>query len=135
MSDHKSIKPRLNDICELLGVDLGYRPEKITIHVYQGANEAGHQWNSFHRATSTLDIDKVVIVYCNIKMVKDNRWNPKDLIDWLLDCDVHFIITYPSRIRATMLEYGRLISPSSAIVSSLWISEWAAPCMSNLDSK
>ena len=65
MSDHKSIKPRLNDICELLGVDLGYRPEKITIHVYQGANEAGHQWNSFHRATSTLD-------YCNIKMVKDN---------------------------------------------------------------
>jgi hypothetical protein len=71
MSDHKSIKPRLNDICELLGVDLGYRPEKITIHVYQGANEAGHQWNSFHRATSTLDIDKVVIVYCNIKMVKD----------------------------------------------------------------
>jgi hypothetical protein len=36
----------LNDICELLGVDLGYRPEKITIHVYQGANEAGHQWNS-----------------------------------------------------------------------------------------
>ena len=77
MSDHKSIKPRLNDICELLGVDLGYRPEKITIHVYQGANEAGHQWNSFHRATSTLDIDKVV----NIKMVKKNRWNLKDLID------------------------------------------------------
>ena len=88
MSDHKFIKPRLNDICELLGVDLGYRPEKITIHVYQGANEAGHQWNSFHRVTSTLDIDKVIIVYCNIKMVKDNRWNPKDLIDWLLDCDV-----------------------------------------------
>ena len=84
MSDHKSIKPRLNDICELVGVDLGYRLEKITIHVYQGANEAGHQWNSFHRATSTLDIDKVVIVYCNIKMVKDNRWNPQDLIDWLL---------------------------------------------------
>jgi hypothetical protein len=28
MSDHKSIKSRLNDICELLGVDLGYRPEK-----------------------------------------------------------------------------------------------------------
>lgn len=94
MGDHKSVKPRLNDIYELLGVELGYRPEKITIHVYQGANEAGHQWSSFHRATSTLDIDKVVIVYCNIKMVKDNRWNPKDLIDWLLDCDVHFIITH-----------------------------------------
>jgi len=47
MSDHKSITPRLNDICELFGVDLGYHPEKITIqHVYQGANEAGHQWNS-----------------------------------------------------------------------------------------
>ena len=42
MSDHKYIKPRLNDICELLGVDLGYRPEKIKIHVCQGANEAGH---------------------------------------------------------------------------------------------
>ena len=28
MSNHKSIKPRLNDICVLLGVDLGYRPEK-----------------------------------------------------------------------------------------------------------
>ena len=28
MSVHKFIKPRLNDICELLGVDLGYRPEK-----------------------------------------------------------------------------------------------------------
>ena len=94
MGDHKSVKPLLNDIYELLGVELGYRPEKITIHVYHGANEVGHQWSSFHRATSTLDIDKVVIVYCNIKMVKDNRWNPKDLIDWLLDCDVHFIITH-----------------------------------------
>jgi hypothetical protein len=27
-------------------------------------------------------------------MVKDNRWNSKDLIDWLLDCDVHFIINH-----------------------------------------
>ena len=27
-------------------------------------------------------------------MVKDNRWNPQDLIDWLLDCDVHFIIAH-----------------------------------------
>jgi hypothetical protein len=62
MSNHKSIKPRLNDICELLGVDLGYRPEKVTIHVYQRANEAGHQWNSF---TSIITI--IVITIATIK--------------------------------------------------------------------
>ena len=39
-------------------------------------------------------MEKVVVVYCNIKMVKDKRWNPKDLVDWLLDSDVHFIITH-----------------------------------------
>ena len=86
VTDQKLAKPRFNDILELLGDELRYRPEKIKIHVYQGANEAGHQWNPFHRATSALDMEKVVVVYCNIKMVKDKRW--------LLDSDVHFIITH-----------------------------------------
>ena len=27
-------------------------------------------------------------------MVKDNLWNPKDLVDWLLNSDVHFIIAH-----------------------------------------
>ena len=64
------------------------------MHVYQGANEAGHQWYPFHRATNILNMEKVSIFYCNIKMVKDNLWNPKDLVDWLLNSDVHFIITH-----------------------------------------
>jgi hypothetical protein len=38
---------------------LGYHPEKITIHVYQGANEAEHQWNSLKYL---LKYDKAMMV-------------------------------------------------------------------------
>jgi hypothetical protein len=41
-----------------------------------------------------LNMEKVSILYCNIKMFKDYLWTPKDLIDWLLNSDVHFIITH-----------------------------------------
>ena len=27
-------------------------------------------------------------------MIKDNSWNPKDLVDLLMNSDVHFIITH-----------------------------------------
>ena len=84
-------KRKLNNIFELIGDQFQRR---LIIHVYQGANEAGHQWYPFHRATKVLNMDKVAIIYCNIKMVKDNNWSPKELVDWLLDCDVHFIITH-----------------------------------------
>ncbi len=93
--DQLPIKRKINDIFELIGEEFRCSPNRnLIVHVYQGANEAGHQWYPFHRATNILNMEKASIFYCNIKMVKDNWWNPKDLVDWLLNSDVHFIITH-----------------------------------------
>ena len=76
--DQLPIKRKINDIFELIGEEFRCSPNRnLIVHVYQGANEAGHQWYPFHRATNILNMEKVSILYCNIKMVKDNLWNPK----------------------------------------------------------
>ena len=81
-SDQLPIKRKINDIFELIGEEFRCSPSRnLVVHVYQGANEAGHQWYPFHRDTNILNMEKVSIVYCNIKMVKDNSCNPKDLVD------------------------------------------------------
>jgi hypothetical protein len=31
----------------------------------------------------------------NVGQVKRNGWSPSDLVDWLLDCDIHWIVCHP----------------------------------------
>ena len=71
---------------------------KLLIRVYQGsiADCGGHQLIPFHRSTSILDLNMVRIEYCTISKVKKNNWKPNDLIDWLLESDVHFVLTHIS---------------------------------------
>jgi hypothetical protein len=69
---------------------------KLKIRVYQGsiADCGGHQLIPFHRACSILDLSMVSIEYLTISDVKKRKWKPKDIIDWLIDSDVHFVLTH-----------------------------------------
>ena len=46
----------------------------------------------FHGAESTKSVG-----YRYVHEMRSLRWSPNDLVDWLLDCDIHFIVTHPSR--------------------------------------
>ena len=69
---------------------------KLKIRVYQGsiADCGGHQLIPFHAACSILDLSMVSIEYLTIADVKKRKWKSKDIIDWLIDSDVHFVLTH-----------------------------------------
>ena len=60
--DQLPIKRKINDIFELIGEEFRCSPNRnLIVHVYQGANEAGHQWYPFHRAANIL-MHKIIVL-------------------------------------------------------------------------
>ena len=69
----------------------------MRIHVF--TCKSGYQKGPFQTAIKQLlNIHKHNIYFCHIdyKCIGEipKLWTPKDLIDWLLDCDFHFILTH-----------------------------------------
>jgi len=71
----------------------------IVSHVYLG----GGTTNNFNRQAFTMAISTFNALHCTMfiicqcmtcKDVKDKKWGYKDLIDWLHNCDLHFILTH-----------------------------------------
>ena len=67
------------------------------IRILQGATEQGNQWGSFHRASGIINTKLVKIAYLNVTDVKNNKWKPQNLVDWLLGGNLHIVITQSSK--------------------------------------
>ena len=69
------------------------------IRVFQGGEKA-EQAESFiaalNEATTQLisTHDKIWVDRLTVSLVKSYLWTPEDLVNWLLDCDVHFITAH-----------------------------------------
>ena len=69
----------------------------LKVHVFQGG-----EWNinviplyaavSEIKRTGNVDLK---VVFKNVDVVKGERMKPADLVDWLLDSDIHLIIAHP----------------------------------------
>lgn len=67
----------------------------LDIRVFTGGHE-GLQIKNFMQAYQHLGkvTDECLVTYISIKHVKDAGWNPEQLVDWLLEGDVHFILSH-----------------------------------------
>ncbi len=68
----------------------------ILLRVYSGAIDA-HQLRPFEEALDLIKLDKVshkVEIMSNADVRIRTNWGPKELIEWLLGSNVHFILTH-----------------------------------------
>jgi hypothetical protein len=70
--------------------------KKIVINVFQGG-DCANQYVPFITALTRFQrsnkYDIIVTIKKN-KDVKEEKWTVKELVNWLLDCDIHFILTH-----------------------------------------
>ena len=68
---------------------------EIEIRVYQGAKEFGHQWIPFHQALEDIQSTSTFrIVPLNCSEVNKYKLTEMDIVNWLLQGDIHFIISH-----------------------------------------
>jgi hypothetical protein len=71
----------------------GHSTVVTVIHVFKGGVNS-IQSGPFIEAVSIYDFDKISVEYMTVKDVKDRQWEPKNLVEWLLSSDVHFILCH-----------------------------------------
>lgn len=64
----------------------------FTLHIFFGGFES-EQASPFVGALSQFRNIQVKLVY--VKDIKDHLWSPKQLVDWLMQADAHFIPCHP----------------------------------------
>lgn len=68
---------------------------EIEIRVYQGAKEFGHQLIPFTQALKTIYSTSVFnIVYLTCSDINKHQMTEMEIIDWLFQGDIHFIISH-----------------------------------------
>jgi hypothetical protein len=68
---------------------------EIEIRIYQGAKEFGHQYIPFHQACDVVHSSSIIrTVSLSCSEVKDYKMDEDDIINWLLEGDIHFIISH-----------------------------------------
>ena len=76
--------------------------EYISVRVYCGGedNVQGGPFKAAVRALQTqqrslsLRTPSFIVEYCYIKTIRENNWTIHDLLTWLLDSNIHFILTH-----------------------------------------
>ena len=58
----------------------------------------------------------IQIEYLGPKKIGERRWNPRQLVDWLLECDVHIILTHLNQGR---LSHSLILSHSTPCLTSI----------------
>ena len=67
----------------------------IKIHVYQGGSGFGNQLLPFHQACEIIYSKSTIrTVFLTCGDVNAFKFTEKDIIDWLLEGDIHFIISH-----------------------------------------
>ena len=85
-----------NMLTELIqeALQIDDREMPVLIRVF-GGGESGWQIGPFTRAVAPiLKTGRVRCEIMHVKHIKELCWSPSDFIDWLLESDVHFIITH-----------------------------------------
>ena len=68
---------------------------EIEIRVSQGAKEFVHQWIPFHQALDVIQSTSTFwIVTLNCSEVNKYKLTEMDIVNWLLEGDIHFIISH-----------------------------------------
>ena len=69
--------------------------ERKTFHVFQGIDRPELKM-TFTRAVRDFEKIKanVSFIYVSTGFILKNKWTPKDLVDWLLHCDYHIILSH-----------------------------------------
>ncbi len=67
--------------------------ETITVHVFVGGDESV-QRQPFFNARANLKIPRYNLIFeeYKVSMIKNNKWTPEQLVEWLTRCDIHMII-------------------------------------------
>jgi hypothetical protein len=71
--------------------------EEVLIRVYYGSS-ASLQLLFFCDAVGRLPQQtrlRIKVEYCSLKNVREKGWSPGELVTWLLDCNIHIILTHP----------------------------------------
>ena len=82
------------------------RPGQRTIGVFIGG-KAGVQVGPFQEAVYRLGLSNESncrIIYINITHIKKEKWKPHHLMDYLLHCNAHFIITHVHQGKSAQFE-------------------------------
>lgn len=77
-------------------VNSNLKTKKVKLHVFQGG-EFGYQSTNFIIALAKFQNSgqfSFETEYITCKVIKEKRWTIRDLMDWLIDCDIHFILTH-----------------------------------------
>ena len=104
------------------------------IRVFQGGEKA-EQAESFiaalNEATTQLisTHDKIWVDRLTVSLVKSYLWTPENLVNWLLDCDVHFITAHVHQGKS-LNNCGQLGESIAAFVQSSRISKWDSVILS-----
>ena len=81
--------------------------EIITFHVFKGVKdcELGMPFNVALREIQS--IKTVEVLYVDTDDVKRKKWTPADLVQWLVQCDYHIILSHihQGKLNVTFLIY------------------------------
>ena len=79
--------------------------EKKVVNVFLGG-QGGVQVNPFKTAWQNLNISmNWTVNYVSVGFINDMKWSPKNLVDWLLNCDIHIILSHVHQGIADFLKW------------------------------
>ena len=69
--------------------------KKLTVRVFYGGEDASQRTSFLGAVRELLQVeDNFTVKTLTICNSKDKNMTPKTLVDWLLDCDIHMIISH-----------------------------------------
>jgi hypothetical protein len=84
-----------SELTDVMEVDkMIHSTQKLIVRVFAG-NYNGIQVQPFMTTRIHADFaDDIEYEFLYLPQIRRENWNPKKVVDWLLDCDVHFILTH-----------------------------------------
>ena len=84
----------------------GNRHGKIVIHCFKGGHNSPQELAIIEAISIFIKKNLVIFEVMTCDDVKTQRMDEKQLVDWLLDCDIHLIITHLHQNTAELLRWN-----------------------------
>ena len=84
----------------------GNRHGKIVIHCFKGGHNSPQELAVIEAISIFIKDNLVIFEVMTCDDVKTKRMDEKQLVDWLLDCDIHLIITHLHQNTAELLRWN-----------------------------
>jgi len=95
---HNNFPAMVTLLIESMNKSPAKRSNFIVVKVVHGGDRSP-QYEIFKVAFASFKMNfnknvDIQIEYLGPKEIGERRWNPRQLVDWLLECDVHIILTH-----------------------------------------